>query len=291
MSLPANTELTSSVCCGTEVLPLGETSVMGILNITPNSFSDGGELFSAGKILLDRVLVRAEVMVAAGVRLLDVGGESTRPGAAPVSEAEEQDRVLPVVSALRARFRTIVSVDTSRPSLMREAAKAGAGMINDVRALQTPGALEAAAEIGLPVVLVHMQGQPANMQRQPQYQAVVTEVRGFLAARQAAAISAGISARNIILDPGIGFGKTLEHNLCLIAHMRQLHALGCPLLLGASRKSMLGTLTGQSEKNRLAASIAVALAGIHQNVQIIRVHDVPETMDAIKTWQAIHRHR
>lgn len=264
---------------------------MGILNITPDSFSDGGELYGDGKVLLDKVFERAEVMIEAGAKMLDVGGESTRPSAKFVSEAEEMDRVLPVISELSQRFETIISVDTSRAAVMRCAADVGAAMINDVRALQAPGALEAAQKCALPVVLMHMRGRPADMQNNPEYDSVFDEVRVFLQCRKTAAIEAGIKAEHIILDPGIGFGKTLEHNLRLIGGIKHLHALGCPLMLGASRKSLLGKITGRPESERLPASIAVALAAISQSVQILRVHDVPETADAIKTWQAIHQYQ
>lgn len=264
---------------------------MGILNITPDSFSDGGELYSSGKVLLDKVLWRAEAMLAAGARMLDVGGESSRPGAKAISETEEADRVLPVVCALNERFETIISVDTSRVAIMRSVAKTGASMINDVRAMQAPGALQAVSETTMSVVLMHMQGQPADMQNKPEYTSVFDEVQSFLQNRKTAAIEAGIKAERIILDPGIGFGKTLEHNLRLIGGIKRLQVLGCRLMLGVSRKSLLGKLTGRPEKERLPASIAAALAAASQNVQILRVHDVPETIDAIKVWQAIQQYQ
>lgn len=260
---------------------------MGVLNITPDSFSDGGQLYTDGRPQLDTILTRAEQMLDAGASILDIGGESTRPGAEPVSVQEEMDRVLPVIEMLSARLPIILSIDSSRGKVIKAATQAGAGLINDVRALRADDALEAAVETRLPVVLMHMQGQPANMQQAPVYQNVVNEVIDFLKQHKAAAIQAGIAKTHIILDPGIGFGKTPEHNLQLIAQLDRLHNLGCPLLLGISRKSLIGTLTNQPVSNRLAGSLAGALAAVQAGVQIVRVHDVAATADAIKVWQAI----
>lgn len=273
--------------CGKLTLTLDTPRIMGVLNITPDSFSDGGELYSNGQPKLDAALARAEQMIEAGASILDVGGESTRPNAKAVSVQEEIGRVLPVIEALARRLSVVISIDSSRPEVMAAAAQAGAGLINDVRALQEPRALEVAADTGLPVVLMHMQGEPTNMQKAPTYKDITAEVMDFLAMRKKVAIKAGIKAENIILDPGIGFGKTLEHNLQLMAHLSQMHELGSPLLLGISRKSTIGAITNRPESDRLAGSLAGALAGVHANVQIIRVHDVAATTDAIKVWQAI----
>lgn len=271
---------------------LDQPSVMGILNITPDSFSDGGELYVDRKPALKAVRARAQLMIEAGAAILDVGGESTRPGAAEVSEQEELDRVIPVIETLAALSEKIViSIDSSKAGVMLAAASAGAGLINDVRALRQPAALQAAIQTGLPVVLMHMQGQPAIMQDRPLYPTgVINEVYDFLAARKACATAAGIDAANIILDPGIGFGKNLEHNLQLIARLGALRSLDCPILLSASRKSMLGHITGHRRpQERVAGSLAVALAGVRQGADIIRTHDVTATVDAIKTWQAIEQ--
>lgn len=273
--------------CGKLTLTLDTPKIMGVLNITPDSFSDGGELYSNGQPKLDAALARAEQMIEAGASILDVGGESTRPNAKAVSVQEEIGRVLPVIEALARRLSVVISIDSSRPEVMAAAAQAGAGLINDVRALQEPNALEVAAGTGLPVVLMHMQGEPTNMQKAPAYKDITAEVMDFLAMRKKVAIKAGIKAENIILDPGIGFGKTLEHNLQLMAHLSQMHELGSPLLLGISRKSTIGAITNRPASDRLAGSLAGALAGVHANVQIIRVHDVAATTDAIKVWQAI----
>lgn len=265
-------------------LSLERPRVMGVLNVTPDSFSDGGRFHAP-----DQALDQAAQMVAAGVDIVDIGGESTRPGAAPVSEQQELDRVLPVLEGLRQRFDVWISVDTSSPAVMRAAAGAGADMLNDVRALSRAGALVAAVETGLPVCLMHMQGEPENMQRDPRYDDVVNQVVGYLTERRDAALTAGIPAGRIVLDPGFGFGKTLEHNLALVRALPGLAELGHPLLVGLSRKSMLGRITGRAVDQRLGASIAAALLCAQRGAQIIRVHDVAETVDALAVWQAVMR--
>nr|WP_239644396.1 dihydropteroate synthase [Nitrincola lacisaponensis] len=272
--------------CGRRSLDLSRPVVMGILNVTPDSFSDGGQYYRQDRLSVDAVLRKAEAMVEAGAKVLDVGGESTRPGAEPVSLDAELERVLPVVERLN-QLGVVISLDSSQPDVIREAAALGVGLINDVRALQRPGALEAAVEVGLPVCLMHMQGDnPQTMQVQPQYQDVVTDVIGFLQQQVARCRQAGIAEDQILLDPGFGFGKTLRHNLCLLNRLDQLVALGYPVLSGTSRKSMLGQVTGKPVEQRLAASLASALLAAQKGARIIRVHDVPETVDALNLWLA-----
>lgn len=261
--------------------------VMGVLNVTPDSFSDGGRWYRGGRLDLDAALRAAVGMVADGAAIIDVGGESTRPGAAPVGEQEELDRVLPVVERLAAEVDTPVSVDTSSPVLMREAAACGAGMLNDVRALRREGALQAAAASGLPVCLMHMQGEPADMQREPVYTDVVAEVGAFLLERVAACEAAGISRDAILLDPGFGFGKTVRHNLQLLAGLPALCDHGLPLLVGLSRKSMIGKLIGREVGQRLPASLALALLAVERGALIVRAHDVRETVDALAMLAAL----
>ena len=260
---------------------------MGVLNITPDSFSDGGRWLSGDKPDLDALRREADAMCASGARVLDVGGESTRPGAAPVSEQEELDRVLPVVEVLSAGCDAIVSVDTSTPAVIRAAADAGAGMLNDVRALRRDGALAAAAQTGLPVCLMHMQGDPATMQVEPSYGDVVGEVAGFLDQRATACRDAGIDAQRILLDPGFGFGKTLAHNMALLAGLSRLLDLGFPVLVGLSRKSMIAKLTGRDVGERLAGSISLALLAAERGASLLRVHDVAETADALRILAAL----
>lgn len=255
---------------------------MGILNITPDSFSDGGAFFSR-----QAALERAHAMVEAGAALIDIGGESTRPGAPPVAVNEELARVIPVVATLAEAVRVPISVDTSKPAVMREAVAAGAGMINDVCALRAPGALETAAGLGVPVCLMHMVGEPRTMQSAPAYSEVVGEVREFLAGRLADCLRAGIPRERLVIDPGFGFGKTLEHNLRLLAHLDVFSGLGVPVLAGLSRKSMLGALTGRAPRERLAASVAAALLAAERGARILRVHDVAETRDALLVWEAV----
>jgi len=268
--------------CGSRMLDLAQPQVMGILNVTPDSFSDGGR-FAAR----DAALRHAAAMVAAGATLIDVGGESTRPGARPVSPVEELERVAPVVEAIAAELDVIISLDTSTPAVMREGARLGAGLINDVRSLRRDGALEAAADTGLPVCLMHMLGEPGNMQQNPQYQDVVGEVRDFLAQRMAECTAAGIPAERLVLDPGFGFAKTLGHNLSLFKHLEMLHELGRPLLVGVSRKSMIGQALGREVHERLAGGLALAALAVAKGACILRVHDVAETVDAVRMVAAV----
>ncbi|MBD3618441.1 MAG: dihydropteroate synthase [Chromatiales bacterium] len=258
---------------------------MGILNVTPDSFSDGGR-FNAPSAALSR----AREMVAEGADFIDVGGESTRPGAAEVTEAEELDRVLPVVEAIAGELDVAISVDTSRPAVMRAAVAAGAGLINDVRALTLPGALEAAAALGVPVCLMHMQGQPRSMQDDPQYDDVVTEVRDWLLARAQAAGAAGILHERLLLDPGFGFGKTLAHNLHLLRGLDALAATGYPLLAGLSRKSMIGkVLCDAPVDRRLYGSVSGAVIAALKGARILRVHDVRPTAEALRLVAAMEQ--
>ena len=273
--------------CANHTLDLSTPKIMGILNITPDSFSDGGSYYQAGHLSLDLVIKRAEQMLLEGADILDVGGESTRPGAAVVSEQEELHRVIPVVEALVDRLGALVSVDTSSAGVIRESARKGAGIINDVRALQREGALLAAAETGLPICLMHMQGQPQTMQKSPLYNDVVAEVVGFLNERISACEAVGIHKTRILIDPGFGFGKTLAHNLALLARLPELAVLGVPVLAGFSRKSLLGQLLNRSVDERLPGSLALALAAIERGAAIIRVHDVAATKDVLNIHQAI----
>jgi dihydropteroate synthase len=260
---------------------------MGVINVTPDSFSDGGTLYRGSRPDLDLILQRARAMVDEGAAILDVGGESTRPGAAPVSEQEELDRVVPVVEAIAARVSVTISVDTSRASLMREAAAAGAGMLNDVRALGEAGAIQAAAASGLPVCLMHTQGTPDSMQQAPLYNDVVAEVKDWLLQRVDACLAAGISRDNILLDPGFGFGKTVQHNLLLLDGLPVLAQAGYPLLVGLSRKSMIGKLLGREVNHRLPASLALAVLAAERGAGIIRTHDVQATADAVAMATAL----
>lgn len=273
--------------CGDQTLDVSQPVVMGILNATADSFSDGGQYFRHGDLDLDLALQRAEAMIREGATIIDVGGESTRPGAEPISLEEERRRVIPLVAAIRERFDVVVSVDTSTPEIMREAAAAGAGIINDIRALQRPGALEAAADSGLAVCLMHMQGEPATMQNNPQYDDVTGEVISFLQQRIAACKKVGLSDDKIILDPGFGFGKTLEHNLTLLRDLPRFEELGFPILVGMSRKSMIGHLLGRDVGERLPGSITLAILAAQRGAQIIRVHDVAATVDALKIVTAV----
>lgn len=268
--------------CGNRVLDLSHVHVMGILNVTPDSFSDGGR-FSQ----LDAALRHAEAMVAAGATLIDVGGESTRPGARAVSPTEELERVAPIVERIQRELDVIISVDTSTPAVMRESARLGAGLINDVRSLRRDGALDAAAATGLPVCLMHMLGEPGTMQDDPHYHDVTKEVGEFLVERLDQCAAAGIPAQRIILDPGFGFAKTLAHNLSLFKHMEALHALGRPLLVGVSRKSMIGNALGRPVGERLYGGLALAALAITKGARILRVHDVAETMDVVRMIAAV----
>lgn len=260
--------------------------VMGILNVTPDSFWDGGRF--TGR---EAALAQARRMAKEGADIIDVGGESTRPGAAWVSEQEELDRVIPVIRAIRGELPIRLSIDTSRPRVMREAVAAGADIINDVRALQIEGALETASELvhgfGVRVCLMHMQGDPATMQTAPVYEDVVETVRGFLLARIAACEARGIPRARLWVDPGFGFGKTLDHNLALLAGLDRLVALGPPVLVGLSRKSLFGALLDKPVEERLAGSIAGALAAVTRGAAVVRVHDVGATVDALTVWRAV----
>jgi dihydropteroate synthase len=275
--------------CAGRLLDLSRPRVMGILNITPDSFSDGGALYASGRLRLDKARAQAAAMVAAGADIIDVGGESTRPGAATVSLQEELDRVLPVIEALHRELDVVLSVDTSSPALMLEAAARGAGFINDVRALTRPHALEAAAATGLPICLMHMQGEPTNMQQNPAYRDVVAEVRHFLTLRVAACTKLGIAHRQIVVDPGFGFGKTVEHNLQLLNRLEQLRVLGCPILVGLSRKSLISQVTGRTLEQRLAGSLALAALAVMRGAAIIRAHDVRETCDVVRLCAAVQQ--
>jgi len=258
-------------------IEMDSPAVMGILNTTPDSFSDGGRFTAPTAALL-----HAEQMAAAGASIIDIGGESTRPGAAEVSEQEEIDRVVPVIEAVRASVDVPISVDTSKPEVMRAAVAAGATMINDVRALRLEGALQAAAELQKPVCLMHMRGQPGTMQQKPRYDDVVGEVTQFLRDRVAQCAQAGLGEDLLVIDPGFGFGKSAEDNIELLANLRQLAAIGPPLLIGVSRKSTLGAITGREVDRRLPASITAAVMAVERGAQIVRVHDVAETVDALR---------
>jgi dihydropteroate synthase len=268
--------------CGRHTLDLTQPIVMGILNVTPDSFSDGGKYVDVAN-----AVEHAQRMIAAGAGMIDVGGESTRPGAADVSEEEEIRRVVPVIAALSAHLSVPISVDTSKAAVMSAAVAAGASLINDVRALREPGALEAAARSDAAVCLMHMQGQPRTMQHEPRYDDVVAEVRAFLQERIEVCVAAGIACERLVLDPGIGFGKRLEHNLVLLAHLPQLAGAGLPLLIGVSRKSMFQTLLGRPLEQRLAGGLAMATAAILSGASIVRAHDVAETVDALKVAHAL----
>ena len=268
--------------CGNRVLDLARPQVMGILNVTPDSFSDGGRFRQR-----DEALRHAAAMVAAGASLIDVGGESTRPGALQVSADEELQRVAPVVEAIAAELDVVISVDTSCPQVMRESARLGAGLINDVRSLRREGALQAAAESGLPVCLMHMQGEPETMQKNPHYDDLLAEVQAFFAERMAACAAAGIAAERIILDPGFGFAKNLQHNLSLFKHMQVLHGFARPLLVGVSRKSMIGQALGREVDQRLAGGLALAALAVAKGACILRVHDVAETVDLVRMIAAV----
>lgn len=268
--------------CGSRALLLDRPHVMGILNVTPDSFSDGGR-FAAR----DAAVRHAQAMVLAGATLIDVGGESTRPGARAVSVDEELERVAPVVEKIAREIDVVISVDTSTPEVMRESAALGAGLLNDVRSLSRPGALEVAAASGLAVCLMHMRGEPGTMQDDPVYADVVAEVGEFLEQRMLSCVAAGIPLERIVLDPGFGFAKTLAHNLGLFRHMEQLHRLGRPLLVGVSRKSMVGQVLGRPVDQRLHGSLALAALAVAKGAAIIRVHDVAETVDVVRMIAAV----
>ncbi|PPE72848.1 dihydropteroate synthase [Solimonas fluminis] len=255
---------------------------MGILNVTPDSFSDGGRHAS-----LEQALARARQMAGEGAAIIDVGGESTRPGAAPVGEAEELDRVVPVIERLSRELDIVISVDTTKPAVIREACTAGAEIINDINALRAESALQAAAASGAAVCLMHMQGEPRTMQQAPSYEDVLSEVHGFLRQRVGACLAAGIAPERLAIDPGFGFGKRLEHNLALLGRLDAFADLGLPLLVGLSRKSMFGQLLGRPVEDRLAGSLAAAVLAVVQGAAILRVHDVAPTVDALKVAQSV----
>jgi dihydropteroate synthase len=268
--------------CGKFKLDLAHPKVMGIVNVTPDSFSDGGKHLSH-----QAAIVHARQLIEHGADILDIGGESTRPGAAAVSEQEELERVLPVIEGLR-DIAVPISIDTWKPGVMRAAVAAGATMVNDINALQAPDALAVLANSSAAICLMHKQGSPASMQLAPQYHDVLGEVLEFLRERIAAVKAAGVARERIVADPGFGFGKTLVHNLVLLKNLPLFAELGVPVLAGLSRKSMLGALTGRDVEHRQAASVAAALIAVQRGAAIVRVHDVRETVDALKVWQAVN---
>jgi len=268
--------------CGKFQFDLSRPLIMGIVNVTPDSFSDGGRTLQC-----EAALTYAQQLIEEGADILDIGGESTRPGALPVSLQEELDRIMPVIEGLRGA-PVPVSVDSCKPEVMRAALAAGASMVNDINALQQPGALAAVAASGAAVCLMHKQGTPQTMQQQPQYQDVVAEVLQFLHERMAAVQAAGIARERIVVDPGFGFGKTLAHNLALLRYLGAFGELGAPVLAGLSRKSMLGTITGQDVEHRVSASVAAALLAVQRGARMVRVHDVRATCDALKILNAVN---
>ncbi|HET7203435.1 MAG TPA: dihydropteroate synthase, partial [Steroidobacteraceae bacterium] len=270
--------------CRSRTLDLAQPCVMGILNVTPDSFSDGGLHFDR-----ERAVEAGLRMVEEGAAIIDVGGESTRPGAAPVSAAEEIDRVAPVIEALARRTATVLSVDSSKPEVITAALQAGAHLVNDVRALRLPGALEAAAAGGAAVCVMHMRGEPATMQDDPRYDDVVREVREFLVERVAACRAAGIHAESICVDPGIGFAKTAQHNLALLRNLRSFTDLGGPLLIGVSRKSLIGMITGRPPAGRTVGSATMAALCVERGAKIVRAHDVAATVDAVKVASVLQQ--
>ncbi len=262
-------------------LDLTTPQVMGILNVTPDSFSDGGQHNN-----IDSAVNRAMEMLAQGATIIDIGGESTRPGAADVLEQEELERVVPVIQAIRERSDCVISIDTSKAAVMQAAVHSGADIINDVRALEEPGALAVAAKVNVPVCIMHMKGQPRSMQTAPDYENVTLEVADYLAKRAQCCLDAGINAKNIIIDPGFGFGKSLQHNYQLLKELEQLKSLGYPILTGLSRKSMFGQLLNRGADERLSASLAGALICMQKGAAIVRVHDVKETVDVVRVYNA-----
>jgi len=268
--------------CAGKRLDLARPQVMGILNITPDSFSDGGDFFS-----LDSALEQARKMVREGAAIIDVGGESTRPGAASVALEQELERVIPVIEAMARELPVPVSIDTSKPEVMRAAVNAGAGLINDVMALREPGALATVRELEVPVCLMHMQGEPRTMQHAPAYGDVVVDIKAFLLERIEACVAAGISRDKLLVDPGFGFGKTLAHNLLLLKRLHEFDELGAPLLVGMSRKSMIGALLDAPVEDRLYGSLAAALLAFEQGACIVRTHDVKATVDVLTVAAAV----
>lgn len=275
-------DTTPKINCAGKILSFDIARVMGIVNVTPDSFSDGGRHGTT-----EAAITHALQLVAEGADVLDIGGESTRPDAQEISEAEELQRVIPVIEALVKQVAIPISIDTSKPNVMRAAVKAGASIINDVFALRRDDALEVAAELNVPVILMHMQGEPHSMQAAPHYEDAVAEVHSFLTQRIFACEMAGISKKNIVIDPGFGFGKSLEHNLALLAQISRFVELGVPVLAGLSRKSMIGALTGRAVNDRVHGSVAAAIIAVQNGAKIIRVHDVAATVDALKIWNAV----
>ena len=272
--------------CAQRVLSLDTPQIMGVLNVTPDSFSDGGQLLSNEGLFHDRLLERAAQMVADGAAILDIGGESTRPGAAPVSLQEELDRVMGAVQLIASRLDVILSIDTSTPKVMREAAQAGAGLLNDVRAFSREGAMAAAVALQLPVSLMHMPDEPDRMQEQTEYVDVVTDVKAFLAHRIAACREAGIAKDQMMIDPGFGFGKTVAQNFQMLRRLQEFASFDLPILVGVSRKSMIGAITGRPASERVVPSAVLAVMAVARGASVIRVHDVAETADALGVWQA-----
>lgn len=268
--------------CSNIELNIKNPQIMGVLNVTPDSFSDGGDYS-----LVNDAVLQAKLMLEAGATIIDIGGESTRPGAAKVTIEEELARVVPVIKAIRADSAALISIDTSKPEVMQQAVAAGASLINDVYALRKPGALEMAASLGVKVCLMHMQAEPETMQQQPEYMQVVDEVGLFFEQRLQACQQAGIARENILLDPGFGFGKTLAHNLSLLAHLAAFKQYGCPLLVGLSRKSMWGELLGKKVDERVSASVISALLAVVNGAAIVRVHDVAEMAEALTIYKAL----
>jgi len=271
-----------TLSCGGKILDLNQPQVMGILNVTPDSFSDGGIFLS-----VESAVAQARRMADEGAAIIDVGGESTRPGAAAVTSWQEMDRVLPVIEAIHRELPVIISIDTSKPEIMRAAVAAGAGMINDVRALREEGALQAAVRCAVPVCLMHMQGEPRSMQQAPHYDDVVAQVKAFLAGSIAVCVAAGIPREQLIIDPGFGFGKALGHNLRLFKYLDMFQEIGLPMLVGVSRKSMISAVLGHPVEQRLPASIALAALVVWQGAMIIRAHDVQATADAVNMIWAV----
>jgi dihydropteroate synthase len=276
-------DATPQLDCAGRILKLDRPRVMGIVNVTPDSFADGGEHATT-----EAAIAHGLALAGEGADILDVGGESTRPGAEDVSVEEELRRVVPVIEALAQQTALPISIDTSKPEVMRAAVAVGAGMINDVYALRRKGALDAAAELGVPVVLMHMLGEPRSMQDAPRYDDVVADVHRFLAERIFAAEMAGIAKKNIVVDPGFGFGKTGEHNLLLLAQLERFRELGVPILAGLSRKKTIGALTGRDDpRQRVHGSVAAHLIAAQRGAMLLRVHDVAATVAALKVWNAV----
>ena len=279
--------MVNTIACGARTLDLSRPRIMGVLNVTPDSFSDGGQLYRNGHVDTDALLTRAEQMLAEGADILDVGGESTRPGAAVVGEAEELDRVVTAVETVAQHCDTIISVDTSTPSVMKESARCGAGLLNDVRGFQRPQALETAADSGLALCVMHMQGEPDTMQTAPSYSDVVQDIAEFLSQRLADVSGVGIDLDRVIIDPGFGFGKTAEQNFELLARLSELQGIGQPVLVGLSRKSMISSVLDRLPEQRMVASVALALMAVERGARIVRVHDVAATFDALSMWQTM----